>query len=106
MYAETWSLQSLNLNSNVMVVDWVPQNDVLGHPAVAAFVSHAGSHSMYEAAYHGVPMVAVPFNNDQTHNAIKVIIQSSKVANTTVFCTQDDSHLQCLNVCLMLSLMH
>lgn len=57
-----------------MVVDWVPQNDVLGHPAVAAFVSHAGSHSMYEAAYHGVPMVSVPFNNDQIHNAIRVIV--------------------------------
>lgn len=35
--------------------------DVLGHPATIAVVSHSGVHSLYEAAYHGVPMVSVPF---------------------------------------------
>lgn len=36
--------------------------DVLGHPNTRAFVSHAGLHSVYEAAFHGVPLAAVPFH--------------------------------------------
>ena len=67
------TIESLNLTSNIQVVDWAPQNDVLGHPAVVAFVTQAGSHSTYEAAYHAVPMVAVPLMADQINNAVKVI---------------------------------
>lgn len=30
------------------VLTWAPQNDVLGHPGVRAFLSHCGANSMYE----------------------------------------------------------
>lgn len=53
-------------------MDWVPQNDVLGHPAVKAFVTHAGVNSLYEAAYHAKPIVAVPLIADQPSNAAQV----------------------------------
>jgi hypothetical protein len=39
--------------------------DVLGHPHTKAFVSHCGMHSVNEAAYHGVPLVALPFQFEQ-----------------------------------------
>ena len=65
------TLKSLKLGPNVMVVGWVTQNDVLGHPEMEAFVSRAGSDSMYAAAYHAVPMVSMPLSPDQTNNAIK-----------------------------------
>ena len=65
-------LQSLSLASNIKIVDWVPQNDVLGHTAVQAFVTHSGGNSVYEAAYHGVPIVAVPLHSDQPDMAAKV----------------------------------
>lgn len=54
------------------MVDWAPQNDVLGCPAVKALITNAGKNSLYEAAYHGKPLVAVPLSGDQTDNAAKV----------------------------------
>ena len=62
----------VNLRANIKVVDWLPQNDLLAHKKVKAFVSHAGHHSLYEAAYYGVPLVAYPLFSDQHANANKV----------------------------------
>ncbi len=45
---------------NLKVVEWVPQNDLLGHPRLAAFVTQGGFLSIGEAAYHGVPIVGLP----------------------------------------------
>lgn len=39
--------------------------DVLGHPNLRVFMTHCGVHSMWEAAFHGVPVVAVPFQFEQ-----------------------------------------
>ena len=61
-----------SLSSNIKVVEWLPQNDLLGHKDIKAFVSHAGHNSVYESAYHGVPVVAVPLFADQFANAKKV----------------------------------
>ena len=67
------SIRSLEA-PNIKFVSWAPQNDVLGHPSVKAFISHGGSNSMYEAAFHGVPLVCIPFFGDQPDNAAKVRI--------------------------------
>ena len=60
------------LNTNIKVVSWLPQNDLLAHKDIKAFVSHVGQHSLYESAYHGVPVVAIPLFGDQPSNAKKV----------------------------------
>ncbi|KAF8068202.1 Ugt3a1 [Scenedesmus sp. PABB004] len=46
---------------NVLVDAWLPQNDLLGAPGLRAFVSQGGYLSMAEAAYHGVPVLGMPF---------------------------------------------
>ncbi|KAL9957662.1 hypothetical protein ACROYT_G034585 [Oculina patagonica] len=60
------------LAPSIKVVDWLPQNDLLAHKDIKAFVSHVGHNSLYESAYHGVPVVAFPLFVDQHSNAKKV----------------------------------
>ena len=61
-----------SLASNIKAVEWLPQNDLLAHKDIKAFVSHVGHNSVYESAYHGVPIVAFPLFADQPVNAKKV----------------------------------
>ncbi|XP_066549648.1 2-hydroxyacylsphingosine 1-beta-galactosyltransferase [Amia ocellicauda] len=60
------------LGSNTHITGWIPQNDLLGHPKVLAFVSHCGLNGVYEAIYHGVPMVGMPIYGDQYDIATRV----------------------------------
>ena len=54
---------------NIIKRPWLPQNDLLGHKNTKAFITHCGQSSMYDALYHGVPMIGVPVFGDQFHNA-------------------------------------
>ncbi|KAL0963214.1 hypothetical protein UPYG_G00351210 [Umbra pygmaea] len=56
------------LAPNIRVYDWIPQNDLLGHPKTKAFITHGGTNGLYEAIYHGVPLVGVPLFGDQPDN--------------------------------------
>uniref|UniRef100_A0A3P8T7B7 Si:ch73-334d15.1 n=1 Tax=Amphiprion percula TaxID=161767 RepID=A0A3P8T7B7_AMPPE len=61
-----------NVGNNTLLVKWMPQNDLLGHPKVRAFVSHGGTNSIYEAIYHGVPFVGMPLQFDQFENVLRL----------------------------------
>ncbi|XP_033502068.2 UDP-glucuronosyltransferase 2A1-like isoform X1 [Epinephelus lanceolatus] len=56
------------LSANTELFDWIPQNDLLGHPKTRAFVTHGGTNGLYEAVYHAVPLVGVPLFADQPNN--------------------------------------
>ncbi|XP_043733822.1 UDP-glucuronosyltransferase 1A3-like isoform X3 [Cervus elaphus] len=58
-----------NLAKNTKLVKWLPQNDLLGHPKTRAFITHSGSHGIYEGICNGVPMVMMPLFGDQMDNA-------------------------------------
>jgi glucuronosyltransferase len=57
--------------SNVKLVSWLPQQDLLGHPKARLFITHCGLLSKQEAVYHGVPFIALPVWSDQPINAQK-----------------------------------
>ncbi|TMS37610.1 hypothetical protein L596_004506 [Steinernema carpocapsae] len=53
---------------NVVLMKWIPQNNVLNHPNLKLFVTHGGMNSILEAANRGVPVVGVPIFGDQMRN--------------------------------------
>ncbi|XP_061395075.1 UDP-glucuronosyltransferase 2A1-like [Musca vetustissima] len=59
------------ISRNVRLSGWLPQQDILGHRKLKAFVTHGGLLSMYEAIYHAVPMVMLPVFCDHDVNAAK-----------------------------------
>ena len=61
-----------HLPDNVKQVQWLPQNDLLGHRKTVLFITHSGNNGQYEALYHGVPMIAFHIFGDQHFNARKV----------------------------------
>ncbi|NP_001170967.1 UDP glucuronosyltransferase 5 family, polypeptide D1 [Danio rerio] len=61
-----------NVGNNTLIVDWMPQNDLLGHSKIKAFVAHGGTNGVQEAIFHGVPVLGVPLFFDQFDNLIRV----------------------------------
>ncbi|KAJ8940067.1 hypothetical protein NQ314_010901 [Rhamnusium bicolor] len=62
-----WKFESNfeNIPTNVIIRKWLPQNDILGHPNLRLFISHGGALGTLESAYHGVPIIGMPFFMDQ-----------------------------------------
>uniref|UniRef100_A0A3P9LW19 UDP-glucuronosyltransferase n=1 Tax=Oryzias latipes TaxID=8090 RepID=A0A3P9LW19_ORYLA len=60
------------LGSNTMLVKWLPQNDILGHPKTRLFVTHGGTNGLYEAIFHGVPILGIPLIFDQHDNLVRM----------------------------------
>ncbi|XP_075897863.1 UDP-glucuronosyltransferase 2B1-like isoform X2 [Nelusetta ayraudi] len=61
-----------SLGNNTMLVKWLPQNDILGHPKTKLFISHGGTNGLYEAIYHGVPVLGIPLIFDQDDNFVRL----------------------------------
>uniref|UniRef100_A0A3Q1FY84 UDP-glucuronosyltransferase n=1 Tax=Acanthochromis polyacanthus TaxID=80966 RepID=A0A3Q1FY84_9TELE len=62
----------VSLGNNTMLVEWLPQNDILGHPKTKVFITHGGTNGLYEAIYHGVPVLGIPLIFDQYDNMVRM----------------------------------
>ncbi|ROL45484.1 UDP-glucuronosyltransferase 2A2 [Anabarilius grahami] len=81
------------LGNNTLMMDWMPQNDLLGHPKTRAFVAHGGTNGIQEAIYHGVPIIGFGLIFDQPDNLAKMRVKG--VAKNVDFATVDkDSFLK------------
>lgn len=66
-----------SLGNNTLLLKWLPQNDLLGHPKTRAFVAHGGTNGMYEAIYHGVPVLGLPLIFDQFDNLHRLTVRGA-----------------------------
>ncbi|TXG70331.1 hypothetical protein EZV62_005266 [Acer yangbiense] len=65
-------------DKGVIVRDWAPQLEILGHPSTGGFVGHCGWNSCMESITMGVPIGAWPMHSDQPRNTV-LITQVLKV---------------------------
>ena len=56
-----------------------PASFYIPRPNAKAFVTHGGSNGVYEAIYHGVPMVGLPLFADQPHNIVHMKAKGAAV---------------------------
>ena len=54
-------------------------HSILGHPQTKAFITHGGANGVYEAIYHGIPMVGLPLFGDQPDNIAHMTAKGAAV---------------------------
>ncbi|KAB5577424.1 hypothetical protein PHYPO_G00209780 [Pangasianodon hypophthalmus] len=64
-----------DIPENVKVMKWLPQNDLLAHPKAKVFITHGGTHGIYEVICNGVPMVMIPLFGDQRDNVNHMVVR-------------------------------
>uniref|UniRef100_A0A668AM82 Uncharacterized protein n=1 Tax=Myripristis murdjan TaxID=586833 RepID=A0A668AM82_9TELE len=85
-----------SLGNNTLLVDWMPQNDLLGHPKTKLFVAHGGTNGVQEAIYHGVPVVGLPVFFDQYDNLLRLKERGAAKILTLATVDKDNSFLKAL----------
>uniref|UniRef100_A0A671LYG3 glucuronosyltransferase n=2 Tax=Sinocyclocheilus anshuiensis TaxID=1608454 RepID=A0A671LYG3_9TELE len=85
------------LGANTRIYKWIPQNDLLGHPKTRAFITHGGTNGIYEAIYHGVPMVGIPLFGDQADNLVHMKAKGAAVVMDNIKTTQPQDLVDGLN---------
>ncbi|GJQ91491.1 zeatin O-glucosyltransferase-like protein [Tanacetum coccineum] len=65
----------------LVVGDWVPQLEILGHSSTGGFMSHCGWNSCMESMTMGVPVAAWPMHSDQPRNAMLI----TKILNVGLY---------------------
>ncbi|KAK2839587.1 hypothetical protein Q5P01_013327 [Channa striata] len=58
---------------NVRLMKWLPQNDLLAHPKAKVFITHGGTHGIYEGICNAVPMLMFPLFGDQSDNVHRMV---------------------------------
>ena len=61
-----------------------------GHPKARAFITHSGSHGIYEGICNGVPMVMLPLFGDQMDNAKRMETRGAGVTLNVLEMTSED----------------
>lgn len=65
------SVQNLSHIPQIKLVEWFPQNDLLGHPNTLMLIGHGGTNGISECIFHAKPILGIPFVSDQEDNMLK-----------------------------------
>ena len=70
-----WKFESVVLKDrhpkNAIIGPWLPQQEILQHKNLKAFITHGGLLSTMEALYYGKPIIGIPFFNDEKLNVAR-----------------------------------
>ncbi|XP_015887078.3 beta-D-glucosyl crocetin beta-1,6-glucosyltransferase [Ziziphus jujuba] len=58
----------------LVIENWAPQVKILNHSSIGGFVNHSGISSIMESLKFGVPIIAMPMQNDQPWNARVIVV--------------------------------
>ncbi|XP_068150986.1 UDP-glycosyltransferase UGT5-like [Drosophila tropicalis] len=79
-------------SSNILYSKWLPQDDILAHPNIKLFITHAGKGGVVESQYHGKPMLALPVFADQPTNAQTIVSQGFGLSLKLLELQADEFH--------------
>ncbi|XP_037546799.1 UDP-glucuronosyltransferase 2A2-like [Nematolebias whitei] len=85
-----------SLGNNTLMVDWMPQKDLLGHPKIKLFVAHGGTNGVQEAICYAVPVVGLPLFFDQHDNLLRLQSRGAAKVLNLVTVDKDDNFLKAL----------
>lgn len=81
-HALAWVLCSAHIPSDHSLPQLLLHMPLLpysGHPMTKAFITHGGTNGIYEAIYHGIPMVGIPIFADQHDNIAHMRVKGAAV---------------------------
>ncbi|KAI8559046.1 hypothetical protein RHMOL_Rhmol04G0144500 [Rhododendron molle] len=88
----------------MVVTDWVPQVDILGHPSTNGFMSHCGWNSCLESITMGVPILAWPMHSDQ-HETAFLVTNILKVGLAVTIREQQEQIVTSSTICGVVKMM-
>lgn len=62
-----------------MINNYVKLLLIAGHPKTKAFIAHGGTNGIYEAIYHGIPIVGIPLFGDQPDNINHMVAKGAAI---------------------------
>ena len=81
---------NIRVEGNILLMPWIPQNDILGHRNTKLFITHCGINSIYDALYNAVPVIGFPLFGDQHYNAMKMTSKGYGIKLSIADCTSED----------------
>ncbi|KAF0773792.1 UDP-glucuronosyltransferase 2B13-like [Aphis craccivora] len=72
-YCVLWKYEGELLSKRIKVSKWMPQQQILSHKNIKAFITHGGLMGVMEAVHFAVPMIGVPVFGDQQSNVANCV---------------------------------